>query len=200
MAAAPAPIIVCPECEKKFRAKADLSGKKIKCPFCSESFVVPIKDEKADKNAPVALAAGDDEDSIDPYGVTTVDLVPRCPNCTQEMGAHEIVCLACGYNTMTRAWGKTTKTIGVTHQRQIVYLLPALGAAAFSLFFILFWLVMYIFLPDWVAGKDWWWTMCATEACNLCVGIPFFFLFWWAGMYCFQKFIEKPIPDEIELK
>ena len=34
-------------------------------------------------------------------------MVPRCPNCTSEMGAHDIICLSCGYNTLTREWGKT---------------------------------------------------------------------------------------------
>src|SRR5262245_48678791 len=119
-------IITCPECKKKFKPKADVSGKKIKCPFCSKAFVVPVPDAKADKGkpdkngksadekaAPVVKAAPDgivSEDDIDPYGVKHVDLVPRCPNCTHEMGEHEIICLNCGYNTMTRQWGKTVKT------------------------------------------------------------------------------------------
>jgi hypothetical protein len=28
----------------------------------------------------------------------------------------------------------------------------------------------------------------------------FGFLFWIAGVFCFKRFIEKPVPDEIELK
>jgi hypothetical protein len=194
-AAAAVPIITCPECKKKFRPKADLSGKKIKCPFCTHAFVVPLPEEaKA-----AARAAGEDED-IDPYGVTTVDLVPRCPNCTTEMKAHEIVCLACGYNTLTRQWGKTTKTLGVSGQRHFMYLLPALGSAAFTLFFILALMIFYSFFPDWVAGTEWYFNMWDSEAVRMWSTMVFGFLFWIAGVFCFKRFIEKPVPDEIELK
>src|SRR2546421_8696495 len=36
------PPITCPSCAKKFKSKADLRGKRIRCPFCSESFIVPL--------------------------------------------------------------------------------------------------------------------------------------------------------------
>ena len=39
--AAEAVVVACPECEKKFKPKGDVQGKKIKCPFCKEPFVVP---------------------------------------------------------------------------------------------------------------------------------------------------------------
>src|SRR5215831_3107456 len=34
-------VITCPECRKKFKGRADLQGKKIRCPFCTKPFVVP---------------------------------------------------------------------------------------------------------------------------------------------------------------
>src|SRR2546426_764861 len=93
-------VITCPECEKKFKPKADVQGKKIKCPFCTHAFVAPaakaVKPDKgkprADaKAAPVAPAAPEpardtsaDRDE-DPYGVKQIDMSPRCPNCTHEM-------------------------------------------------------------------------------------------------------------------
>src|SRR6266849_4088097 len=144
-------VVTCPECEKKFKPKSDVSGKKIKCPFCAEPFVVPEAksakpakskaDEKAkpDEAKETAIAAAQQANSDldrddNPYGVKTVELVPRCPNCTQEMGEHDTICLACGYNTMTRAWGKTEKTLGLTFGRHLVYLLPAIGSAVFVFF------------------------------------------------------------------
>jgi len=41
------PVVTCPACEKKFKAKADVRGKKILCPFCDQSFVVPADDGAA---------------------------------------------------------------------------------------------------------------------------------------------------------
>jgi hypothetical protein len=210
-------VVACPECEKKFKPKTDVSGKKIKCPFCAHPFVVPAaKDSKEDKPkadanktgkakaeaiqaAPAAQAApsSDADGDVDPYGIKNVDLVPRCPNCTQEMGEHEIICLACGYNTMTRQWGKTAKTIGVTPQRHILHLLPAVGSAVFTFCAVIGLLILYVVVPYWVAGS--WMEFLDGEAARMWTTLIFFGLFWMAGMYCFNKFIEKPKPDEIEL-
>jgi hypothetical protein len=213
-------IVTCPECEKKFKPKADVSGKKIKCPFCSEPFVVPAakaskdgkeaKDDKASpdavkagkpkgdgKAAPTVTAAPDDDNDVDPYGVKTVELVPRCPNCTQEMGEHDTICLHCGYNTMTRQWGKTDKILGLSVSKHTLYLLPPVGAAIFIFFSIITLLIYYIVVPYWVA--DMWMDFIDSEAMRMWITVVFLFIAWAAGMYCFFKFIEKPKPDEVKL-
>jgi hypothetical protein len=210
-------VVTCPECEKKFKPKTDVLGKKIKCPFCTHPFVVSsAKDAKDDKPKPDAFKAGkpkaadaqaapvvqaapesDLDGDVDPYGIKNVDLVPRCPNCTQEMGEHEIICLACGYNTVTRQWGKTEKTLGITPGRHILHLLPALGSAVFTLFAIIALLILYVLVPYWVAGT--WMEFIDSEAIRMWTTLIFIGLFWMAGMYCFNKFIEKPKPDEIEV-
>lgn len=213
-------IVTCPECEKKFKPKADVSGKKIKCPFCAEPFVVPIsKEAKADKAkpdktgkareeatkadpvpeaAPQVNAAPNDDNDIDPYGIKQVDLVPRCPNCTQEMAEHQTICLACGYNTMTRQWGKTTKTFGVTTKRHMLYQLPPVAVAVTALIMIITLMFFYFFVPDMVVGDgytDW----LDSEAIRMWLTLGLLFVFWAAGVFCFYRFIQKPIPDEIEM-
>jgi hypothetical protein len=218
-------VVTCPECEKKFRPKTDVSGKKIKCPFCTKAFVVPAaKDAKADKakpdatktgkpkedakaavNAePAATAAagsnapvGEADDNPDPYGVKTVEIVPRCPNCTKEMGEHDIICLSCGYNTMTREWGKTEKTLGITFERQLLYLLPAIGAAVFVLFSIMFLLFFFVVSPY---HLDPILEFTDSEAIRMWTALIFLAWLWGAGMFCFKKFIEKPKPDEIQME
>lgn len=220
-------VVTCPECEKKFKPKSDVSGKKIKCPFCTEPFVVPVakdaKDAKQDKGKPEQMKAGkvkpedagtpqvkatpepgaavdsDADDNPDPYGVKTVDLVPRCPNCTQEMGEHDTICLACGYNTLTRQWGKTERIIGLTPGRHILYLLPAIGSAVFSVFAVITLLLLDSLVPYWVAGSGWLWWI-DSEAVRMWTTLIFLFIFWVAGVFCYKKFIEKPKPDEQKIE
>src|SRR5262245_54886849 len=117
-----AAIITCPECTKRFKGKASLAGKKIKCPFCKEAFVVP-KDIASSATGVTAMAPAkeerkpirfdDEDDNPDPYAVTALDIAPRCPNCANLMADEKaFICLYCGYNTLTRTWGKTEKVVG----------------------------------------------------------------------------------------
>lgn len=214
-------VVTCPECAKKFRPKAEVQGKKIKCPFCAHPFVVPAakeanpdKEKKAQaasaKNGkakpdakPTAPAKSQaeqdmDDETDDPYGVKHVELVPRCPNCTEEMeNEHATICLNCGYNTMTRQWGKTEKTIGLTFEGHLMYLLPAIGSATFAIFAAIFLLYYTIVSPYDVEGTMMSFTN--TEAIRMWTTLGLLFVIWVAGMFCFKKFIEKPKPDEIKL-
>jgi DNA-directed RNA polymerase subunit RPC12/RpoP len=221
-------VVTCPECEKKFKPKADVQGKKIKCPFCAHPFVVPAakgaRPDKPDKDkakatptkngkakpdakpaaaaAPAAAGRSQAEQDLEtdenPYTVKNVDLVPRCPNCTEEMeNEHAVICLNCGYNTLTREWGKTEKTLGITFERQLTYMLPALGAATFTVFAIIS-LLYYAIVSPYDVDK----TMMEfsnSEAIRMWTTVAMLFVIWTAGMFCFKKFIEKPKPDEISL-
>lgn len=216
-------VVTCPECEKRFKPKSDVRGKKIKCPFCTNPFVVPAaKNGKPDKAkpepakankgkpdapspepapppAPEPKAQDDDLDGDDnPYGVKNVELVPRCPNCTHEMGPHDIICLACGYNTLTRQWGKTEKTYGLTTGRHLIYLLPALGAAAFVVFAILFLIFYGTVAPYLLDGTMFWWL--DGESMRMWCAVIVLAWIFGGGVFCMKKFIEKPKPDEIEME
>lgn len=218
-------IVACPNCEKKFKPKSDVAGKKIKCPFCTEPFVVPVpKDAKPDKAKPDQIKAGKPKPDADadapqtkaapeaaaapvddfdadpnPYGIKTVELVPRCPNCTQEMGEHDTICLACGYNTLTRQWGKTEKILGMTANRHVIYLLPPIGSAIFTFFAVICLLILYALVPYWVVGSGWFWWI-DSEAVRMWTTLIFIGIFWVAGVFCYKKFIEKPKPDEIKIE
>jgi hypothetical protein len=204
------PAITCPHCEKTFRPKADIGGRRIKCPFCTEPFVVPggpstAIQEKSRASGEAGAApqlagaavGGDGEENDNPYGVTHLDLAPRCPNCANEMESRDaVVCLICGYNTLTREWGKTEKLIGTSWGRHFLYLLPGFLAV----FCLLGWLIDQMFysvyLPYIVAGSGWlswmdyeglrmWGTM-------LSLGVIF-----WLGRYAYRRFVVKPLPDEL---
>src|SRR5437763_9806537 len=88
------PIITCPECDKKFRTKADVRGKRIKCPFCAELFLVPSAEEEPNtaiqrRDGTPGGVGEEAEENDNPYGVTELDLAPRCPNCAEEMESAE---------------------------------------------------------------------------------------------------------------
>src|SRR5437899_3079252 len=130
--------IACSECKKQMKVPADLAGRTIRCKACGHAFVVKAAQTaiKAGKAAapkgavakgaapkggkPKAEAAKPDpkkkvysesEADPNPYEVTELDLTPRCPYCTTELEEGAILCLKCGYNTVTRLHATTTKTI-----------------------------------------------------------------------------------------
>jgi hypothetical protein len=191
-------VVSCPECKKKFKPKTDVQGKKIKCPFCTHPFVVPAAAAAA-VEAPEAKPRDEYEADPDPYGVQQVELVPRCPNCTTEMGEHDTICLECGYNTITRSWGKTEKIVGLTFGRHFLYLLPALGAAVF-VFFTIVGLIFSATVTPYFWGENSWMRYTDTEAVKMWSTLINLLWIWGAGVYCFKKFIEKPKPDDIKLE
>lgn len=221
---APNPAVTCPKCDKKFKPKAEVKGKKIKCPYCLHAFAVPggkeekdakpakvkaseakAKPEEPKPAAPVEPEAAEKppvdsfESDPDPYGVKTQDLTPRCPVCATEMAsANAIICLKCGYNTLTRVMGKTEKTLGVTTQQHFMHLLPALGAAGFTFFAVVFLLYYALVSPFHVEKTMFEFT--DTEAIRMWTTVIFLGWIWGAGSFCFKKFFEEPMPDEISLE
>jgi hypothetical protein len=223
------PAITCPKCEKKFKSKADVRGKRIRCPFCSEMFTVPeeadlttaFQVKKDDDDAPLKMEpiqprgepqkpagepetlslapAEDDEWGPDnPYGVTELDIKPRCPNCANEMpSATAVVCLTCGYNTLTREWGKTEKTIGVSYGRHFVHLLPGLITLFLMIMCIserIFYSVVWPYIVagtflDWMdyEGLRMWGTLVSLSS------------IWALGFYTYRRFIVKPLPEEVKM-
>ncbi len=212
------PPITCPDCQKKFKSKADLRGKRIRCPFCNESFIVPVDDAPEDDDAPlpvqaappkeqpsepddapIPLAADDEEqEGDDPYAVTDIDLAPRCPNCAHEMpSAEAVVCLNCGYNTLTREWGKTEKLLGVSVGRHTMHLLPGFLALFCLITCLVDRLIYNALWPFMVADVTWmqWTDYEGLRMWGTMFGLAFIFAM---GRFCYKRFIVKPIPDEMK--
>jgi hypothetical protein len=213
--------ITCPDCKKRFKTKADVRGKRIRCPFCTASFIAPMvedapDDEDAiptltpdDKGAAAAPAAApepetipvgapDAEEGDNPYGVSALDLAPRCPNCAHEMpSADAVVCLNCGYNTLTREWGKTEKTIGVSLGRHMVYLLPGVICLFLLLLCMIDRLIYSIYTPYMVAGTWWEWT--DHESLRMWSTMLALSAIFALGRFCYRRFFVKPIPEEVKL-
>jgi hypothetical protein len=193
------PIITCPACKKKFKGKDDLQGKKIRCPFCKEPFVVAV-----DEEATIPPSRGEDTDDefdtgSNPYGITKLDLAPRCPNCANEMESETaVVCLFCGYNTLTRTWGKTAKVVELAFGDYLKHLLP--GLIALLLVFMLIAGVIYycMVLPT---MKKWAWVDMVTdhESTRLWIAAIALGMTWGFGYFAFNRLIlhTKP-PDKVK--
>jgi hypothetical protein len=205
---AESPIITCPECNKKFKGKGDLEGKKIKCPFCAKPFQVPAKDEKAaPAAAPAAAAASsgpakpttwdEDDENSDPYAVTTLDVRARCPNCANPMESEKaVVCLTCGYNTMTRQWGKTERVYSVTGNEHFMHLLPGLICALVIVIFVVLLFFFSLVLPPMVEKT--WAQFLDHESMRLWISSSILTTCWALGMFCFKRLIINPKPAEEE--
>lgn len=203
-------VVSCGECKKRFKPKGDVQGKRIKCPYCKGSISVPKADVKAvpkkpekpeaemtaEEKAEKAKAEFDAQfDDKSAYDVQHIELVPRCPNCTFEMGPNDIICLNCGYNTLTREWGKTEKVVGLTWDRHLKHLGPAIGAACFVFFSVIGMVYFAILLPYDVNGTMF--RFLDHESMRMWGSVIFLLWLFGAGIFCVKKFIENPKPADI---
>jgi predicted Zn finger-like uncharacterized protein len=207
-------VIICPQCQKKFRHKSELEGKKIKCQSCNHIFLVqgvpldkpgsgPAKPgSQATQPEPAAKVNTrrweDDDDDPNPYGVTELDIAPRCPHCANLMPADDaIICLHCGYNTLTREMGRVVKTIEHTAGERFVWLLPGLLCVAGMLLYINVDIFYCCSLPFIIEPGTWADDLFNAEASRLWIAVlPSLFALWALGYYAFKRLILNPVPPE----
>lgn len=197
----PAPaVIICPLCQSRFKGKPELGGKKIKCPSCEKPFVVPNEDAPAPppkpkpKPAKVAVAAPDDDAA---YGVTSVDTTYRCPHCAEEMlSADAVICVHCGYNTLTRQQGETKKLYTVTRQEHFMYLVPALSAAGVFVGLIIAMIFYDTVVPSMLAGSGMSWI--THESLRMWTTLVLLALLWAIGTFAFRVLVMAPRPPDVE--
>ncbi|MEI7685764.1 MAG: hypothetical protein WCL32_12120 [Planctomycetota bacterium] len=195
----PAPAVIsCPHCESRFKGKPEHGGKKIKCPSCDKPFVVPDEESPAPKpkprSKPPKIEAPDDDNS---YGVGHIDIAPRCPNCAKEMlNAEAIICVHCGYNTMTRTHGTTKRVYAVTRMEHFQYLIPSLSLAAAFVTIVLMLIFYSTVLTQWLEGTGWSWI--THESLRMWSTILLLGLLWGLGSYAFKTLVMAPRPPDIE--
>jgi hypothetical protein len=215
-------VVSCPECDKKFKAREDARGKKMRCPACAAVFVVqelkideggrvpakPAAKPAAPAAAPAPAPAAapkpgavfdDDENTDNPYGLGYLDLRPRCPSCANEMqSADAVICLFCGYNTQTRMIGVTKKVVETTHTDRLQHLLPGMGLIA-GILTLLALNVAFVFgLPAATRGSEFW-SWFTNEPSKLWVTLLMLAAMWAMGQFAYKRLLIEPTPDEVEL-
>jgi hypothetical protein len=146
--------IICPECEKSIKAPEDVIGKRIRCKGCGETFtarapkdspkgIKPAKDkpakDKPDKKKP-DKDKPEGEEETGAYGLREEYLGARCPECAEKMGDDDVICLSCGYSTITRTKPKPRKIRETTGGDVFLHLLPGIICATFGVM-VLTWLI-----------------------------------------------------------
>jgi hypothetical protein len=207
-------LIRCPECDRQIKAPDSVLGKKVRCKYCQAAFVArkgpdkppagksakPSKPSKPPAGKP-AHAQVDEEEDANPYGVTDMDFAARCPNCANEMESEDaIICLHCGYNTVTRQQAKTRKVHDTTAGEWFLWLLPGIACALAVLALIGF-DVWYLMKIDEMVDKEndsWYIAMWAVGGIKLWIVIMSLFAIYLAGKFAIRRLILHPKPPEVE--
>jgi len=211
--------IACPECEKKLAVAAATVGKKIRCKGCEHVFVVKAPAAaKGGGKAPAAKPAAkavdvkkkaapeaktpkpkppdDDEEDSKPYGITSVDTTPRCPECANELESEDaVLCLTCGYNTRTRVRVETKAVEDVTGMMVFLWLLPGILCVLLTLTLLTFDIFYTIKIFEYVEGAGYefisypWFVIWFVWA-------PTVFLMVGATTFAVRRLILHPRPPE----
>lgn len=89
------PTFTCPQCQKRYRWKLELAGRRVRCK-CGETMRVPEEAEAAHREAVGAGAAGG--------AGTSAGAAPggqQCPSCGENLSGNAVLCVHCGYNLAT---------------------------------------------------------------------------------------------------
>jgi hypothetical protein len=188
--------IVCPECEKSLKASPQVIGKKIRCKSCGHTFAAQAPQGKAGKSA---RKADDDDEPAGAYGVTSEYLGPRCPDCANAMEEGDIVCLHCGYNTMTRQKSRARKIREITGFDIFLWLLPGILCALVVIALITADL-LYVFLVDYKKIEDEWYGFLGSKGVKMWTSIVVIFFVFLAGSFAVKRLIINNYPPEVEEK
>jgi DNA-directed RNA polymerase subunit M/transcription elongation factor TFIIS len=205
--------VSCPECGKKMNVRPDIIGKKIRCKGCDEVFLARNpggkaaikKSSKAPPKAkkPVgddAIPFKDDEEEevgSNPYGITDLEDYPRCPECANEMATREsIICLHCGYNTVTRLRAETKVVHDTTGSDWMIWLGPGILCVLAIIGLTTLNIIYLIFIDDWTEGSDWLWIF-AHYMVKIWGSLINIFIMYHLARFAVKRLVLNPIPPEV---
>ena len=114
--------ITCASCGKRYRARPELAGKKVRCK-CGATIAVPAG-SPADSPDPYALDDGPETSGpAASAGAAAAQAAGRCPSCEKPVSAGAAICVGCGYNfetgqaLTTATGGRAVKQAGAGPRR-----------------------------------------------------------------------------------
>jgi hypothetical protein len=226
--------ITCPDCEKQMKAPPNLEGKKIRCKGCGNIFVAradkpgakaptksgPAKAAPAKGGAKAPADPNNDSGDAEAYKVTGMSFAPRCPECANEMESEEaIICLVCGYNTVTRTRSRTRKVRDVTGGARFLWLLPGIICVILALGQTVFAILYYAQAQYWffgAAARGWdslppadraqlednmpWYYFLVKPGFKVWVVVISAFIVFLEGRFAVKRLILHTTPPEVEEK
>ncbi|HEX3315170.1 MAG TPA: zinc ribbon domain-containing protein, partial [Gemmataceae bacterium] len=127
----------------------------------------------------------------------TIDTQARCPNCAELMvDPTAIICIYCGYNTLTRTYGKTKKVYAASSAEVLQHLLPAILFSLGFVFIIVYLVAYNTVLPPVYLGTPLEWRV--HESVRMWSAMIHVGLLWWLGSMAYKTFVLQPMPKEIE--
>jgi DNA-directed RNA polymerase subunit RPC12/RpoP len=197
-------LITCPECKKQLKGPAELRGKSVRCKACGKVFAVRTTESGAvakkatGSQAPAKTAPAppprEDEVAKDPYQLTDIHNSSRCPQCAAEMDSPDaVVCLNCGYNTLSRQRMTTVRAYAHTPLDWIIWLGPASLCALAVL--LLIGLICFLWIPAGLekAAGDAWWGHLSVQIYGSAFAAG---AAWIAGKYAFRRLVQNTRPPE----
>ena len=206
-------IVTCPECDKQLKASTEVLGKKIRCKACGATFVgrateeaapvkkaVAKKDAKPAAKAPAPAPHPNDDNDVAAYGVTHEYLGRRCPNCTEPLEEGHIVCLECGYNTLTRERARRVKVNDTTGGDVFVWLLPGILCVLAAIIVLTAWLLFVFMVNEESFGKEVWYDFLGGKGMKIYTGLIALFIIYKCGRFAVKRLIQDNKPPEQEDK
>ena len=199
-------LVVCSGCQTRYQVPPVLAGKKIRCKNCGGVIPVPRvaatakpvakatpKPQTADAPAPKAEEWG----QITAYEVITEKDKPRCPHCAHDMDEGEIVCLNCGYNTMTRERLPAQVLEPVTGSDYFMWLLPGIICAVLALFSLFMLQSIFTRFP-YLEFLDWmYFDRLENKAIPSYMAIFFIMDIWGLSYFAVKRLILNPHPPDV---
>jgi Zn finger protein HypA/HybF involved in hydrogenase expression len=200
--------IRCPNCQNSFVAEADAEETDAPIAFADDDKpkakpakpkpTAAMKAEKPAEPKPVETKAPESKPvDVAAYGIETIDTQARCPNCAELMAdPTAIICIHCGYNTLTRTYGKTRRVYAASREEILQHLMPAMlfSAAFLALVLVVLWYNTVV--PPAFNGtrSDW----VVHESLRMWSTMVIVAFLWWFGFFAFRTFVLHPLPEEVE--
>jgi hypothetical protein len=142
----------------------------------------------------------DDEEDASPYTYTEEKLGNRCPNCANALEDEDaVVCLHCGYNTMTRTQARTRKVRHISGFDVFLWLLPGIACVLAVITLLTIDIVYCVFINEWV-DQEAWYSFVGSLGMKIWLVVPTLFFMYLATRFAIKRLIFENRPPEVEEK